>query len=180
MNLGFVRPGVSELSLHLFSWSIHPELFETRRQESIQQKDYSATVGISDTGHVVEFRAAGVTLTEVLACSEQLLPDRKRVLKRRLKGCRDESYTLESGIQYHLSFQVEKLPPDVFLNLHEELLLDCQRAPLGHSFGMSNRMAPAALSFVQTDIWPGSLLFHVFHTFPEDCAIVKTQTLFEL
>jgi hypothetical protein len=33
---------------------------------------------------------------------------------------------------------------------------------------------------VQTDVWTHSLLIHAFHTFPEDCAIVKTQSLFEL
>ena len=180
MNVGFVRPSVSELALHLFEWSLHPDLFTIRRQDSIRQTDYSAKVGISDAGHVIEFRCGEMTLTEVLARRDQLLPERKLVLNRKLKGCRDETYELDSGAKYHLSFQVERLPPDVFLNLHEELLQDCQRAPIGHSFVAANRLSPAALSFVQTDVWQRSLLIHAFHTFPEDCAIVKSQSLFEL
>lgn len=180
MNVGFVRPSVSELALHLFDWSLHPELFAIRRRETIRQTDYAATVGISDAGHVVEFRHKDLTLTEVLARRDQSLPERRLILNRRVKGSRDESHELESGAKYHLSFQVEKLPPDVFLNMHDELLMDCQRAPISESFGGANRLSPAALSFIQTDIWPRSLLIHAFHTFPEDCAIVKTQTLFEL
>lgn len=180
MNVGFVRPSVSELSLHLFEWSLHPELFEIRAQQAIRQADYSANVAISDAGHVVELRCGQLTLTEVLARKDQLLPERKLVINRRIKGCRDETCQLDSGAKYHFSFQVERLPPEVFLNLHEELLLDCQRAPIAHSFIAANRLSPAALSFVQTDIWQRSLLIHAFHTFPEDCAIVKTQSLFEL
>lgn len=180
MNVGFVRPSVSELALHLFEWSLHPELFDVQCHQSIRQADYSAKVAICDAGHVVEFRRGEMTLTEVLARRDQPLPERKRLFNRRIKGTRDETYELESGAKYHLSFQVERLPPDVFLNLHEELLLDCQRAPISHSFSPSNRLSPAALSFVQTDVWQRSLLIHAFHTFPEDCAIVKTQSLFEL
>lgn len=180
MNVGFVRPSVSELALHLFGWSIHPELIAVRREETIRQADYSAKVRISEAGHLVEFRSQKITVTEVLARRDQPLPERRLLLNRRVKGCRDETYELESGMRYHLSFQVEKLSPEVFLNLNEELVLDCQRAPISHSFGTANRLAPAPLSFIQTDIWPRSLLIHSFHTFPEDCAIVKTQTLFEL
>lgn len=180
MNVGFVRPSVSELALHLFGWSLHPELIDVRREETIRQPDYSATVRISDAGHLVEFQCRDMTVTEILARRDQLLPERRLLLHRRVRGCRDESCELDSGMRYHLSFQVEKLPPEVFLNLHEELLQDCQRAPISHSFVAANRLSPAALSFVQTDIWPRSLLIHAFHTFPEDCAIVKTQSLFEL
>lgn len=180
MNVSFVRPSVSELALHLFGWSIHPELISVRRQETIRQADYSATVRISEAGHQVEFCSGEQTVTEILSRRDQPLPERRLLLNRRVKGCRDETYELESGMRYHLSFQVEKLAPEVFLNLNEELVQDCQRAPISHSFGTANRLAPAPLSFIQTDIWPRSLLIHAFHTFPEDCAIVKSQTLFEL
>ena len=48
MNVGFVRPSVSELALHLFGWSIHPELIAVRREETIRQADYTAKVRISE------------------------------------------------------------------------------------------------------------------------------------
>jgi hypothetical protein len=50
---------------------------------------------------------------------------------------------------------------------------------LAHRFGSKSRLAPAPLSFIQTDEGPRSLFVHTFHTFPDNCAVVKTQSLFE-
>ena len=180
MSVGFVRPKVSELVYHLFERSIHPELFSVQQRAIIRQPDYTAEVAICEFGHAVVFRVGSQTTTEVLARQGQDLPDRNRVLHRRVQGCRDESRKLANDVMYHVSYQVEKLSPDVFLNLHEELLSDCRQAPISHCYSSQNRLAPAALSFIQTDVWPRSFLIHSFHTFPDDCAIVKTQSLFEL
>ena len=180
MSVGFVRPSVSDLMFHLYERSLHPELFDIRREGRVSQPDYTASIRICDTGHTVTFKTQNTTLTELVARRGQELPDRKEKFHRRLKGCRDETIECGPEVTYHVSYQVEKLPPDVFLTLHEELQLDCQRAPISHSFGSANRLSPAALSFIQTDVWPHSLLIHAFHTYPEDCAIVKTQSLFEL
>jgi hypothetical protein len=180
MSVEIVRPKVSELVYHLFERSIHPELFDVQQRKVIRQPDYVAEVSICEFGHAVSFRVGDRTMTEVLARRGQDLPDRNRLLHRRVKGCRDETQKLSAGVMYHVSYQVEKLAPDVFLNLHEELLSDCRQAPISHCFCSQNRLAPAALSFIQTDVWPRSLLIHAFHTFPDDCAIVKTQSLFEL
>jgi hypothetical protein len=67
----------------------------------------------------------------------------------------------------------------VFLNLHEELSIDCGRADLAYRFPPANRLAPEALSLIRTEVCPRSLLIHAFHTFPESAAVVKTQSLFE-
>jgi len=179
MNVGFVRPSVSDLRLHLFERPLHPELFEVCREESVVQPEYAARIRLCDSGHLVTFQTGGTVLTEVLTQRGRPLPERNERMSRALKGCRDESVELRGPVAYHVSFQVEKLAPEVFLTLHEELLVDCQHAPIAHSFGSANRLAPAALSFVQTDVWAHSLLIHAFHTFPEDCAIVKTQSLFD-
>jgi hypothetical protein len=180
MSVGIVRPSVSELVYHFFDRSIHPELFQVEQQQVIRQPDYVADVAICEFGHRASFRVADGTLTEVVARQGHDLPDRNRLLHRRIHGSRDETKKLDRGVTYHVSYQVEKLSPGIFLELHEELLTDCQRAPISGCFSSQNRLAPAALSFIQTDVWPRSLLIHAFHTFPEDCAIVKTQSLFEL
>ena len=180
MNVSFVRPAVSELMFHLFERSLHPELFNIRKRDQIRQPDYEADISICDSGHILTFRHAGSIITELVAARSQLLPERKVRFNRRLKGSRDETIKCGEDITYHMSYQVETLPPEVFLNMHEELQHDCERAPISHCFCSGNRLSPAALSFVQADVWPHSLLIHASHTFPEDCAIVKTQALFEL
>lgn len=180
MNVSFLRPAVSQLVFHLFERPIHPELFDIRKREVVRQPNYMADIRICGSGHVVTFQTADSTATEILTGRGQPLPERKEIFQRRLKGSRDESLKCGKDITYHMSYQVETLPPEVFLTMHEELQMDCQRAPISHTFSSANRLSPAALSFVQTDVWPHSLLIHAFHTFPEDCAIVKTQSLFEL
>jgi hypothetical protein len=180
MRVGFVRPNVSELLFHVFERSLHPELFDIHRTAQIRQANFQATIRICDAGHVVQFASRESIVTEVLASRVQPLPTRMQIIERRIKASRDETLRLSSGLAYHTSFQIEKLNPEQFLNMHEELLLDCQRAPISHCFEAQNRLAPAALSFIQTDVWPHSLLVHSFHTYPEECAIVKTQSLFEL
>jgi hypothetical protein len=180
MSVGFLRPNVSELVFHLFERSLHPELFAFQRVETIRTEKFRAHIRICDAGHVVEFHTGKLLLTEVLSGRHQLLPSRQQILERRVKAARDETLRFENGLAYHASFQLEKLNPDAFLALHEELVLDCERAPISHCFVTQNRLAPAALSFIQTDLWPHSLLVNSCHTYPEDCAVVKTQSLFEI
>ena len=55
-----------------------------------------------------------------------------------------------------------------------------RRHPLPFTFPTVGRFDPAPLSLFTTDSWPDSLLVNAFHTFPENGAVVKTQSLFEL
>ncbi len=180
MSVGFVRPNVSELQLHVFERSVHPELFEIFAAGIVQQPKFLARFQICDEGHTVEFRTPSGILTEVVAAKGHTLPERFEVFQRRVKGSRDESLRCQNGLAYSTSFQSERLSPEAFLALHDELLQDCEKAPLSYIFPPANRLAPAALSYLQVDVWPNSILVHTCHTFPADCAIVKTQSLFEV
>ncbi|MBM81395.1 MAG: DUF2617 domain-containing protein [Planctomycetaceae bacterium] len=180
MSVSFLRPNATELVFHLYGRSIHPELFDIHAEKSIEQPEYSANVRICQAGHVVSFTSGGETVTEVTAARRHPLPQRKRVLEKKLRGSRDESIELDHGLTYHISYQLEQLDPEVFLNFNEELLMDSRRADLAHRFPGGNRLAPSPISIIQTDVWPHSLLIHAFHTYPDSCALVKTQSLFEL
>lgn len=180
MNVGFVRPDVSELNLAVLGRSVHPELFVIYERTTVVQDGFRAHVAICEAGHLLELRTANQTLCEIVAPRGQSLPNRDRLFDKKLRGSRDESLWLPGGIGYQLSFQVERLEPEVYLQLHEEFSSDCRKATLGRMFDPPNRLAPAAVSYLQIDLFPRSLLVHAFHTFPENCAVVKTQTLIEL
>ena len=180
MTVSFARPDVADLVFHLYGRSVHPELFNVFAQSTIEQDNYNAVIRICDAGHLVSFRSSGQTISEVTSTRRHPLPKRKRYLEKKLRGSRDESVHFECGVCYHVSYQLEVLEPEVFLNFHEELTIDCNRANVAHRFGTNNRLSPSPLSFIQTDVWSHSLLVHAFHTFPENCAVVKTQSLFEL
>ena len=48
-----------------------------------------------------------------------------------------------------------------------------------HRFQDGGRLALGAVSFIDIETRPRGLLVQAFHTFPEDRAIVKSQSLFE-
>ena len=49
-----------------------------------------------------------------------------------------------------------------------------------YRFDSSGRMALGALSYINLQARNRSLLVQAFHTFPDDYAIVKSQSLFEV
>lgn len=179
MTVSFARPDISDLVFHLYGRSVHPELFQVYSETEVGQNDFQAVLRICDAGHTVGFRREETVITEVTATREQALPQKKRLFAKRLRGNRDESFRFENGLRYHVSYQLEQLDPEVFLNFHEELLVDCSRAEVAHQFPSTNRFAPGPLSLIRTDVCTRSLLIHAYHTFPESCAVVKTQSLFE-
>ncbi len=180
MRVDAARPDVQTLVFRLFSRSVHPELFEVCERLTVRQELYSAALLICSAGHVVTFHHNGQTLSEVATSADRPLPHNRQVLGRRLKGHRDDSVEHDGGILYHVSFQVEQLDPEVYLQCHEELLIDATRSRMAHSFAPTSRLAPAPLSLIQTEERPHSLLVHTFHTFPDNRAVVKTQSLFEV
>jgi hypothetical protein len=180
MAVSFARPNVANLVFHLYGRSVHPELFQVYAESQLWQNSYSAQLQICDAGHVVAFCYGDSTIFEVTATQEQLLPKKKRLLEKRLRGHRDDALRFENGLRYQVSYQLEQLDPDVFVSLHEELLADCNDAEVAHCFPASNRLAPGPVSLLRTEASSHSLLVHAFHTFPENCAVVKTQSLYEL
>ena len=83
-------------------------------------------------------------------------------------------------IKYQMTFQLEPVDPEVFWTFQQELANDSQRKGMFHAFESSMRMALGAISYVNVQSRDYSLLIQAFHTFPDDYAIVKSQSLFEL
>ena len=70
--------------------------------------------------------------------------------------------------------------PEVFRHLCEEMIADASRQSLIHRFGSSNRLAPRPLSHVRIEPRVRGLSVQSFHTFPDESAIVRSQSLYEL
>ena len=75
-------------------------------------------------------------------------------------------------------------PPEQLETMHrhiqEELAADGEREGMLHRFDSSGRMALGALSYINVESRNRKLLIQAFHTFPDDYAIVKSQSIFEL
>lgn len=83
------------------------------------------------------------------------------------------------GACYQMCFQLETVAPELFWTFQQELCTDGGRNGLLHRFEAGSRMALGAVSWINLETRSKSLHVQAFHTFPDDLAIVKSQTLFE-
>ncbi len=175
-----VRPKVAELVFQLYGRVLHPELFETQASRTIDRGGYSARIAITTAGHVVSWRKDGLTLTEVAAAAHQPLPIKRRLLSHRICGERNDRLECRGGACYETSFQLERVSPDVFWAFQGELEAEGRGHGLLHRFSGPGRLATGALSWIAIETRAKSLIVQAFHTFPEEFAIVKSQSLFEV
>jgi hypothetical protein len=174
-----VRPNVAELVFQLYGRVLHPELFEISASRSIDRGGYSATVAITSAGHLVTWRKDGLTLTEVATSLSQPLPQKRRLLSHRIAGERSDRLECRGGASYQTCFQLETVAQDVFWTFQQELAAEGLKRGLLHRFESGGRLALGALSWINVETRPRSLLVQAFHTFPGDLAIVKSQSIFE-
>lgn len=177
MNAQILRPRVSDLVFHLYGRPVHPEFFDILAERRVRRDDYELVVRITRTGHAISFENRLVHLTEVTA-ADQPLPDKQRLLDYRLRN--EQSGKLScGGLSYEMSFQVETLPQEIFLHVHDEILADGGKRGLLHNFQPNHRLSLAPLGFISIEGRPGCLCLSTFHTFPDENTVVKTQSLIE-
>lgn len=174
------RPKVAELSLQLFGRSLHPELFVVHKSRVVERGGYTAKIEITNSGHVISWRYEGLTLTEVACAAQHPLPQKRRLMSYRFKGDRSDRVECRGGVVYQTSFQLEPVTHEVFHMFQSELARDAQVQGLFHRFESSGRINLGALSYINVETRNKSLLIQAFHTFPDDCAIVKSQSLLQL
>ncbi len=174
------RPKIAELVFQLYGRPLHPELFQFYDTRCFERGDYRAKIQITSAGHVITWRSGGLTLTEVCASARQPLPEKRRLMSYSLKGSRKDCINCRGGVNYLMNFQLESVEPEVFWTVQQELAADGERKGMLHRFDSSGRMALGALSYIYVETRSRHLVVQAFHTFPDDCAIVKSQSLFEL
>jgi hypothetical protein len=175
-----VRPRIAELVFQLYGRSLHPELFEVHRSRQIERGGYTATVQITNAGHIVTWQYDGITLAEVAASAQHPLPQRRRLMSHRLKGkCTDE-LECRGGVHYQVEFSLEPVERETFWTYQKELTQAGTRDGLLHCFESSGRFGLGALSYINLESRDRSLKVQAFHTFPDDYAIVKSQSVFSL
>lgn len=175
-----VRPKVAELAFQLYGRALHPELFEIYKTRTIERNGYQANLHITSAGHVVAWRYGGLTLTEVAASAQHPLPQRRRLLSYRLQGRRGDGLECRGGVTYRMNFQMEPVKPEVFWTFQEELTRTSEHEGLFYAFEASGRMTLGALSYIYLEARDRSLRVRVFHTFPDDYAIVRSESQFIL
>lgn len=175
-----IRPDVSQLQLRTYPSSLHPEFFDVHVGVRHRVGAIELGVGLGRTGHVVSVRIHGRAVTENLADKTFEPPEMAAVCECKVTRGTTRSVVLESGLRYHLACESETLAPEVFLQVGEEIALDSRRAPIMFEIPSPNRFSPPSISFATFEISSDAATIHIFHTFPQQRTIIKTQSLIEL
>ena len=175
-----VRPKVAELKFQLYGRALHPELFEVYQSRKIERSRYLAKIDIISAGHVIHWCYNGLTLTEVAAAANHPLPTKRKLMSHPLRGQRDDQMRCRGEAKYRIDFQLEPLDPEVFWSFQQDLVKNSERKGMLYTFDSSGRLALGALSYIHVETRERSMLVQAFHTFPDDHAIVKTQSFYQL
>lgn len=179
MSETFVRPRVADLIFRLYDRSIHPELFDTLACRRVRRDGWVLTARVTPMGHVLEWVGTSGRLTEVTTAAGLDLPERGCRLRLRFDGERRGRYDVAADVRYQVEVQAEVLPPEVFVQVHEELAADGARRGLLFHFRPQHRLGLTPLGLVSVEAVPSGLAIAAFHTFPEEFTVVKTQSLIE-
>jgi hypothetical protein len=175
-----VRPKVAELTFQLYGRPLHPELFQVYKSGCVERGCYQAKIDITGAGHVVTWRSGTTTLTEVAAAAHNPLPKNRRLLFHRFKGEHSDSVRYRGGIVYQTVFSLEIAEPEIFWAEQQTYAREGQEKCLFHTFGSTGRMALGALSVIDVQTCERTLRVEAIHTFPDDLAIVKSISQFDL
>lgn len=173
------RAPVANTAFQVFAKAIHPDWFSVRGHRRLTQESWEADIRIIEGGHAILFRSGSVRLTEVLAGPETILPEPGRLFQSAIKHERSASLQPSGVVDYQTCFEVERVDSAVFNHLCDEMTVDASRGRLFHRFAPSNRLAPAPISLIHVEARTRGLSVQAFHSFPDERAIIRTQSLFE-
>ena len=171
---------VADRTLRVFERALHPEWFSVRAHERFSLGHWEADVRIVEGGHVIVFGGGETRVAEVFGGPETVLPPQGMLLNAPVR--RERSVVLHPGgrIVYQACLEVERVDPEVFRHLCEEMIFDARGGRLFHAFPSANRMRPGALSHIRVDRLAAGASIQTFHSFPEDLAVFRSQTLIEI
>ena len=175
-----VRPRIAELVFQLYGRSLHPELFEVHRSRQIERGGYTATCrsrtpAMSSLGSMTASRSPKWPRRPSIRCRNG-----GGSCRTTLKGkCTDE-LECRGGVTYQVEFSLEPVERETFWTYQKELTEAGTRDGLLHCFESSGRIRAGALSYINLESRDRSLKVQAFHTFPDDYAIVKSQSVFSL
>lgn len=178
MSGALIRPRVAELEFRLYDRPLHPELFDAVAARAVVRDGAKLAVRLTRLGHTLSWTREGAYLEEVIATAATELPDLGLRFASRFDRAQSRRVALP-GVRYQASVQVEVLEPEQFVHVHAELLADGTRKGLVFHCRENNRVGLSPLGAVIAEALPQALSVHSFHTFPDEFAVVKTQSLIE-
>ncbi|MFK7737712.1 MAG: DUF2617 family protein [Pirellulaceae bacterium] len=168
------------MTFQLLGRSVHPELFSIFKSQTVRRDRYQARLDITSDGHVVQWTVDGVTYSEIASSTLQPVPQGRHIFSLPLRDQGEKAVEIGEGLEYRYSYALERVPKQMFWMIQNQLKETGERHELIHVFDSSGRIAIGGLSFLNVDIRSHSLHLQAIHTFPDDLALVKTESTFRI
>lgn len=171
------RPRIADLTFRLYDRPLHPELFPTTVERALALNGAAIVVRLTAAGHVLAWQRGPNHIVELTAVRGPELPDGQR-LDHPFQGERHGRWIVP-GLRYQVCLQAEVLTPELFVQVHDDLLADGERRGLLARFAPHRRLALAPLGLAIVEPVRRGVCISTFHTFPAEYAVIKSQSLIE-
>jgi hypothetical protein len=173
------RPAVADLSFHVYDRTIHPEWINSFQTRVVEAVDFKLVAHLTAAGHVLQWIQGKSCLTEVVSAQVDELPEAGELFRHRISGERTESLRPFDHVAYRTCFQVERLAPVVFFRVHDEICFDAEKSGVFFKFRQNDRLRLSPVGYLDLQSRPGSVIVNAYHSFPDEYAIVKSQSLID-
>ncbi len=180
MDISTIRPRVAELTFQLFERPAHPELFNIYKSHRVEREQYSARLHITSDGHAIVWHSGGDCLSEICSSIHQIVPQQGRVLAIPLRDSASDQVGLTGQLSYRYEVSLERVAAEMFWMIQKQLGESTKNHELIQVFNSSGRTDIGGLSFIHVEARLSSLSVQAIHTFPDDLALVKTQSTFSV
>lgn len=175
-----VRPKITDLNFHLFARNIHPELFQVCASRLIERENYALKLQITTDGHAISFHHETIVLTEVSASAHHLLPSGNILISHPIEGTTIDQALYRDQVSFSSKVQLECVPAKLFVSIQQQLNQKVECEGLVQRFESNGRIAFGAVSYINVQAFCKHVKVRTFHTFPETCSIIKSDTQFKL
>jgi hypothetical protein len=175
-----VRPPAAGLAFRAFDRPLHPELVAPLAARRADWAGGRLTVTLTPAGHLLTWAGGGQTVCDLTVAAADELPAAGRRLGWDVVAGERRGRFAAGPVSYQVGVSLEYLPPEVFAHLHAELAADASRRGFVAHLRPHHRLGLAPLGYVTADPVPRGVRVAAFHTFPDDWAVLKVQTLVEL
>lgn len=176
-----VRPKVTEINFHLFAKPVHPELVEVCGSRYVERENYQLKLDVTTDGHLITFVHDELVFCEVAAAASHALPQQCRLISHSVGGSTcNGPVQIDDGISYQSNVSLESVDPKIFVTIQQQLDKRVETDGLVHRFESNGRLSFGAISYMHAQSFIHHVRVRAFHTFPETCAVLKTDTVFRV
>ncbi len=174
-----VRPKITELNFSLFARSVHPELFEVCVSRTFVREQYQLTLNITRDGHTACFQNDRCLLTEISASALHPLPTQQMLISHSIQHPSKHT-TSYQNVVFRSKVEMESVHPSVFVTIQQQLNEQLEVEGLVHRFESNGRIAFGAISYMNVQSFQKHVLVRSFHTFPDTCTVMKSESRFSI